>query len=180
MKTKRKPKPAQIKRLHMTAAWEILSTAEMVIEKYAGAPVPEHELANIYKGMAIPCIVSGVISSKQKWGVTISTITKDDNGTIYPAHEVAWRIDEPMTFADFMNGNPEIKVNRGGGLKTRWQGVAAEWLKMVDEDLEGLIAITAHATANCLAEVANWVDGPTRRLLAAQGAGNTKAWRVEA
>lgn len=150
---KRKQKQVAIKRQHLSAKWEILKTAEFVIEHFGDKPLPSHVLPHIYKGAAVPAILNGVIDSEQKWGVTIETVVQDDNGTEYPPHIVSWSIDEPLSFKDFMNGSDQVKVNRGGGLKTRWLGVGKEWIKMVDEDLSGLIAKTAWATANCLAKI---------------------------
>lgn len=149
---KRKPVKPVAKRMHMVAKWEILSTAEMIIEKYPNQPIPESVLADIYVGNAVPFVLAGFISSQQKWGVTIVTTARDDAGGTH-THEVSWRIDEPLSFKDFMNGNPAVKVNRGSGLKTRWLGVGQEWIKMVDEEMAGLIAVEAWATANCLAEL---------------------------
>lgn len=151
MKKRKSVKPVA-KRMHMVARWEILSTAEMITENYPDQPVPESVLPDIYAGNAVPSILFGYISSRQRWGVTIVTTARDDAGGLH-THEVAWRIDEPLSFKDFMNGNPAVKVNRGSGLKTRWLGVGQEWIKMVDEELAGLIAIEAWATANCLAEI---------------------------
>lgn len=38
-------------------------------------------------------------------------------------------------------------------LKLRWSGVSDQWIKAVDEDLKGLTAVSAWATATCTAMV---------------------------
>lgn len=146
------------KRVLHTAKWEILSTAEWIIENFPNnQPLTNAALMSIYKGNAVSAILTGKIASVQKWGVTIVTTAKDKDGNIH-THQCSWRVLEPMTFNDFMNGEGGHKINRGHGLKTRWLGVAKEWIKMVDSDLADMDAIEAHATANCLAQLK-----PTRK-----------------
>lgn len=141
------------KRVLHTAKWEILSTAEWIIENFPNnQPLTSAALSQIYDGNAVPAIQSGLIASIQKWGVTIVTTAKDKDGNIH-THQCSWRVLEPMTFNDFMNGEGGHKINRGHGLKTRWLGVAKEWIKMVDTDLADMDAIEAQATANCLAQL---------------------------
>ena len=152
MKKRKSIKPVGVKRKHLFAKWEIITATKYVDDNFPSGTVNDKCLLKIYQGNAVACILDGVIDSKQCWGVTILTTVKDDAGKTY-THEMTWRIPEPMTFNDFIKGNPDIKVNLGDGLRVRWSGVAQQWLKTVDEDLPGLTAVSAWATANCLAEI---------------------------
>ena len=149
---KRKPVKPVSKRMHMVAKWEILSTANYILEHFPNnVPISSKALMGIYQGAAVPCIVDGMIDEKQRWGVTILTTVRMPDGTTQP-HDVSWRIDEPMSFKDFMRGNPDIKVERGNGLKTRWIGVAEEWKRITKEEIpDDLVIVSAWATASCLA-----------------------------
>lgn len=141
------------KRVLHTAKWEILSTAEWIVENFPNnRPLTNAALMHVYDGNAVPAILKGTIASTQKWGLTIVTKAKDKEGNIH-THECSWRVMEAMTFNDFMNGEGGHKVNRGHGLKTRWLGVAKKWIKIVDTDLADMDAIEAQATANCLAQL---------------------------
>ena len=153
---KRKPVKPVAKRMHMVAKWEILSTADYILENFPNnAPLPDCALMAIYHGAAIPCILDGLIDEKQRWGVTILTTVRMPDGSLQP-HDVSWRIDELMSFKNFLKGNSEIKVNRGDGLKTRWLGVAQEWKRITDEDFTyDMEIVSAWATANCMAVLRN-------------------------
>ncbi|WP_156935688.1 hypothetical protein [Alkanindiges illinoisensis] len=145
-----------VQRKHLTAKWEILSVANYVLEHFPNnAPLPPKALMAIYQGAAVPCIQDGLIDEKQRWGVTILTTVRMPDGSLQP-HDVSWRIDEPISFKDFMRGNPDIKVERGNGLKTRWIGVAEEWKRITQEEIpDGLVIVSAWATANCMAVLRN-------------------------
>ena len=139
-------------KMHMTAKWEIISAAELVDEHYPNKQVPDSVLCEIYKGALVPAILSGAIESKQKWGVTIVTTAKAENGNTH-THEVSWSTDEPMTFTEFLRGKKEFSVNIGSGIRVPWKGINQQWIDMVDEDLADMTAISAWATANCLGTV---------------------------
>lgn len=139
-------------KMHMVAKFEIISLAEFVDTHYPDKQCPNNILCRLYKGAAVPAITSGFIDSTQTWGVTIVTTAKADNGDIH-THEVSWSTDEPMTFSEFLRGKKEFSVNIGSGLRVPWKGVNEQWLNMVDTDLKDMTAISAWATANCLAEV---------------------------
>ena len=153
---KRKPVKPVSKRMHMVAKWEILSTANYILEHFPNnVPISSKALMTIYQGPAVPCILDGLIDEKQRWGVTILTTVRMPDGSLQP-HDVSWRIDELMSFKNFLKGNSEIKVNRGDGLKTRWLGVAQEWKRITDEDFtDDMEIVSAWATANCMAVLRN-------------------------
>jgi hypothetical protein len=136
----------------MTAKFEIISMAEIVDEQYADMQVPNNVLCKLYKGAVVPAITSGAIESTQKWGVTIVTTAEADNGDIH-THEVSWSVDEAMTFTEFLRGKKDLSVNIGSGLRIPWKGINQQWTDMVDCDLADMTAITAWATANCMATV---------------------------
>lgn len=155
---KRKPvkSTSTVQRKHLTAQWELLSATQYILEHFPNnAPVTPKALMTIYQGPAVPCIQDGLIDEKQRWGVTILTTVRMPDGSLQP-HDVSWRIDEPISFKDFMRGNPDIKVDRGNGLKTRWIGVAEEWKRITKEEIpDDLVIVSAWATANCMAVLRN-------------------------
>ncbi|BBL21146.1 hypothetical protein [Acinetobacter radioresistens] len=67
-------------------------------------------------------------------------------------HEMEWSFNKPMSIKEVINGAKHIKVE-SDGIKTRWQGVSKQWLDAVDEDLKGLTAVSAWATATCVGMV---------------------------
>lgn len=151
---KRKPvkSTSTVQRKHLVAKWEILSATNYILEHFPNnAPLPPKALMAIYQGAAVPCIQDGLIDTKQRWGVTILTTVRMPDGSL-PTHEVSWHSGEPMSFRDFMSGNPEIKIDRGAGLRTRWLGVGKEWKRITDKDFTGdMKIVSAWATASCLA-----------------------------
>ena len=139
-------------KMHMTAVWELISSAELIDELFPDKQAPDSVLCDLYKGALVPAILSGAIESAQKWGVTIVTTAKANNGDIH-THEVSWSTDEPMTFTEFLRGKKEFSLNIGSGLRVPWKGINQQWIDIVDEDLPDMTAITAWATCNCLATI---------------------------
>ena len=139
-------------KMHMTAVWELISSAEYIDEHYPDKQAPDSVLCDLYKGALVPAILSGAIEPAQKWGVTIITTAKADNGDIH-THEVTWSTDEVMTFAEFLRGKKEYSLNIGSGLRVPWKGINQQWIQIVDDDLADMTAITAWATCNCLAKI---------------------------
>ena len=139
-------------KMHMTAKWEIISSMETIEERYPNMQAPDSFLCAMYHGALVPAVLSGAIEPAQKWGVTIVTTAKADNGDIH-THEVTWSTDETMTFAEFLRGKKEYSLNIGSGLRVPWKGINQQWIAIVDEDLADMTAITAWATCNCLATI---------------------------
>lgn len=137
---------------HLVAKFEIISSVEFIDKHYPDKQVPGSVLYEIYKGALVPAILSGAIEPAQKWGVTIVTTAKADNGDIH-THQVTWSTDETMTFAEFLRGKKEYSLNIGSGIRVPWKGINQQWIAMVDDDLADMTAITAWATCNCLATV---------------------------
>ena len=81
----------------------------------------------------------------------IKTTAKADDGTIHE-HEMEWSFNKLMSIKEVISGAKHIKVERDG-LKLRWSGVSDQWIKAVDEDLKGLTAVSAWATATCVGMV---------------------------
>ena len=136
---------------NLFAKWEIISTAEIVDNEYKGKPIDEAFFDRVYGGDFVRLYRDGRAEAKQVWSLNIITTAKDDEGMIH-THEVEWTFDKPMTIREVLGGAKHIKMN-SGGIKTRWAGVTKQWLDTVDQDLQGMDAIEAWATAKCTAMV---------------------------
>lgn len=145
----------------LTAKWEIIEAAEFV--ESLGRNPTEQELNQLYQGQFVPLLHEHRVDRKQIWSITIVTTAKADDGYIH-THEVTWNFDKPMSMAEVLRGAKHIKVNDKDGIKVRWTGVAKNWLKEVDSDLEGMTAMSAWATATCTALVEQ--RNPAASLLA--------------
>ena len=133
----------------LSATWEILSTAEYVEE--LDRDVNDDDLVKIYQGSFVPLFLAHRVDRKQIWNVVIKTTAKADDGTIHE-HEMEWSFNKLMSIKEVISGAKHIKVERDG-LKLRWTGVSDQWVKAVDEDLKGLTAVSAWATATCVGMV---------------------------
>ena len=133
----------------LSATWEILSTAEYVEE--LDRDVNDDDLVKIYQGSFVPLLLAHRVDRKQIWNVVIKTTAKADDGTIHE-HEMEWSFNKLMSIKEVISGAKHIKVERDG-LKLRWSGVSDQWIKAVDEDLKGLTAVSAWATATCVGMV---------------------------
>ena len=133
----------------LSATWEILSTAEYVEE--LDRDVNDDDLIKIYQGSFVPLLLAHRVDRKQIWNVVIKTTAKADDGTIHE-HEMEWSFNKLMSIKEVISGAKHIKVERDG-LKLRWSGVSDQWIKAVDEDLKGLTAVSAWATATCVGMV---------------------------
>lgn len=133
----------------LSATWEILSTAEYVEE--LDRDVNDDDLVKIYQGSFVPLFLAHRVDRKQIWNVVIKTTAKADDGTIHE-HEMEWSFNKLMSIKEVISGAKHIKVERDG-LKLRWSGVSDQWIKAVDQDLKGLTAVSAWATATCVGMV---------------------------
>lgn len=133
----------------LSATWEILSTAEYV--ESLDRDVNDDDLVKIYQGSFVPLFLAHRVDRKQIWNVVIKTTAKADDGTIHE-HEMEWSFNKLMSIKEVISGAKHIKVERDG-LKLRWSGVSDQWIKTVDEDLKGLTAVSAWATATCVGMV---------------------------
>ena len=133
----------------LSATWEILSTAEYV--EGLDRDVNDDDLVKIYQGSFVPLFLAHRVDRKQIWNVVIKTTAKADDGTIHE-HEMEWSFNKLMSIKEVISGAKNIKVERDG-LKLRWSGVSDQWIKAVDEDLKGLTAVSAWATATCVGMV---------------------------
>lgn len=133
----------------LSATWEILSTAEYVED--LDRDVNDDDLVKIYQGSFVPLFLAHRVDRKQIWNVVIKTTAKADDGTIHE-HEMEWSFNKLMSIKEVISGAKHIKVERDG-LKLRWSGVSDQWIKAVDEDLKGLTAVSAWATATCVGMV---------------------------
>ena len=133
----------------LSATWEILSTAEYVEE--LDRDVNDDDLVKIYQGSFVPLLLSNRVDRKQIWNVVIKTTAKADDGTTHE-HEMEWSFNKLMSIKEVISGAKHIKVELDG-LKIRWGGVSDQWVKAVDEDLKGLTAVSAWATATCVGMV---------------------------
>ena len=113
--------------------------------------VNDDDLVNIYQGSFVPLFLAHRVDRKQIWNVVIKTTAKADDGTIHE-HEMEWSFNKLMSIKEVISGAKHIKVERDG-LKLRWSGVSDQWVKTVDEDLKGLTAVSAWATATCVGMV---------------------------
>lgn len=133
----------------LSATWEILSTAEYVEE--LDRDVNDDDLVKIYQGSFVPLFLAHRVDRKQIWNVVIKTTAKADDGTIHE-HEMEWSFNKLMSIKEVISGAKHIKVERDG-MKLRWTGVSDQWVEAVDEDLKGLTAVSAWATATCVGMV---------------------------
>lgn len=133
----------------LSATWEILSTAEYV--ESLDRDVNDDDLVKIYQGSFVPLFLAHRVDRKQIWNVVIKTTAEADDGTIHE-HEMEWSFNKLMSIKEVISGAKHIKVERDG-LKLRWTGVSDQWVKTVDEDLKGLTAVSAWATATCVGMV---------------------------
>ena len=133
----------------LSATWEILTTAEYVEE--LDRDVNDDDLVKIYQGSFVPLLLAHRVDRKQIWNVVIKTTAKADDGTIHE-HEMEWSFNKLMSIKEVISGAKHIKVERDG-MKLRWSGVSDQWIKAVDEDLKGLTAVSAWATATCVGMV---------------------------
>ena len=133
----------------LSATGEILSTAEYV--ESLDRDVNDDDLVKIYQGSFVPLFLAHRVDRKQIWNVVIKTTAKADDGTIHE-HEMEWSFNKLMSIKEVISGAKHIKVERDG-LKLRWSGVSDQWIKAVDEDLKGLTAVSAWATAMCVGMV---------------------------
>ena len=133
----------------LSATWEILSTAEYV--EGLDRNVNDDDLVKIYQGSFVPLFLAHRVDRKQIWNVVIKTTAKADDGTIHE-HEMEWSFNKLMSIKEVISGAKHIKVERDG-MKLRWSGVSDQWIKTVDEDLKGLTAVSAWATATCVGMV---------------------------
>ena len=133
----------------LSATWEILSTAEYV--ESLDRDVNDDDLVKIYQGSFVPLFLAHRVDRKQIWNVVIKTTAKADDGTIHE-HEMEWSFNKLMSIKEVISGAKHIKVERDG-LKLHWSGVSDQWIKAVDEDLKGLTAVSAWATATCVGMV---------------------------
>lgn len=133
----------------LSATWEILTTAEYVEE--LDRDVNDDDLVKIYQGSFVPLFLAHRVERKQIWNVVIKTTAKADDGTIHE-HEMEWSFNKLMSIKEVISGAKHIKVERDG-MKLRWSGVSDQWVKTVDEDLKGLTAVSAWATATCVGMV---------------------------
>ena len=133
----------------LSATWEILTTAEYV--EGLDRDVNDDDLVKIYQGSFVPLFLAHRVDRKQIWNVVIKTTAKADDGTIHE-HEMEWSFNKLMSIKEVISGAKHIKVERDG-MKLRWTGVSDQWIKAVDEDLKGLTAVSAWATATCVGMV---------------------------
>lgn len=133
----------------LSATWEILSTAEYVEE--LDRDVNDDDLVKIYQGSFVPLFLAHRVDRKQIWNVVIKTTAKADDGTIHE-HEMEWSFNKLMSIKEVISGAKHIKVERNFK-PSRWSGVSDQWIKEVDEDLKGLTAVSAWATATCVGMV---------------------------
>lgn len=143
----------------LSATWEILATAEYV--ESLNRTVSDDDLKFIYQGEFVPLLLDQRVERKQVWNVVIKTTAKSDDGEIHK-HEMEWKFDKPMSIKEVIDGAKHIKVDQCG-IKTRWRGVAKQWIDAVDHDLKDMTAVSAWATATCTAIVER--ENPAVRLM---------------
>ncbi|MCK4081340.1 hypothetical protein [Acinetobacter radioresistens] len=134
---------------NLYAEWEVISMAEWL--EGLGRNPTNDELIATYKGNFFPLYLNRQVDKKQIWTLTIQTTLQGDDGSTHE-HEMEWSFNKPMSIKEVINGAKHIKVE-SDGIKTRWQGVSKQWLDAVDEDLKGLTAVSAWATATCVGMV---------------------------
>lgn len=109
--------------------WEILSSAELILTLPANAPVPREMMFRIYSGNGLQLMLNNAVP--RKWGVTIETKAKHDNGEIHTL-KLSYKPDSEMYLSELING------------------VKSAWFDDCDTALAGMTAISAHAVARCL------------------------------
>lgn len=139
---------------HYQLRWNIFDAQE-IVEKYeselgCGAEkMPYIVLKDIYSGSLLSAIYFEKIENNQRYGVTFFADidkTNGERGTV----EIGYRIDDKMKLSELINGNPDVKVNKGGFTVKGWRGAKDEWLAEMDRDFKDCTCHNAWAVANCL------------------------------
>lgn len=63
-------------KMHMTAVWELISSAEYIDEHYPDKQAPDSVLCELYKGALVPAILSGAIEPAQNGALLSSRLRK--------------------------------------------------------------------------------------------------------
>ena len=139
---------------HYSLRWNIFNAVE-VVEQYEQTTgnmrgnIPYIWLRKIYSGSLLEALQFGRIENNQQYGVTfIADIEKPngERGTV----EISYRIDDKMKLSDLINGNPNVKVNKGGFTIKGWRGAKDEWLNEIESNFKDCTCHDAWAVANCL------------------------------
>lgn len=109
--------------------WEILSSAELISKLPPTAKVPLTMIMQIYSGNGLRLIIGD--AKPRKWGVTIETKAKAEDGCVHTV-SMNYSPDDVLYLSELMNG------------------VKHAWIDRMDEILNGMDAISAHAVARCL------------------------------
>lgn len=159
MELKMKRKKAQkVKAIHYQATWDIIHALEVVEEwekRHGGIAekLPYIEQCKIYKGNLLPAIHFGKIGTYQNYGVKFYCefyINSDPDNII--KYTNSYRIKEPMTIKELIDGCERVNVDMGNGLTVKgWKGASHAWLDEIGHDFgHDITWIKATAEANCL------------------------------
>lgn len=115
----------------VTAIWDVIKVAEKVDRLYPNRPVPEEILPLLYSGNAVRLIMNRRIKSAQKWGITIDTVAKADDGTTHN-YQLAFRVNEATSLSQL------VPI------------VFQKYFDSADVDLKDMECVSAIATARAL------------------------------
>lgn len=139
---------------HYQLKWDIFKAVD-VVEEYENKTgdksgnIPYMWLRKIYTGTLLEALQFGKIKNNQKYGVTFYSDLEKPNGE-RGVVEISIKIDDKMKLSELINGNPDVKVNKGGFKIKGWRGAKDEWLSIMDKDYSDCECRGAWAVANCL------------------------------
>lgn len=94
---------------------------------------PESVVYEVYHGDLIICLKNLLIPLDQEWFLGV-----DCHLFNYETEEVFTipvQFETPlMSFNEFRFGSDSVKINRGGGIKTRWKGIMIELNDIIESD----------------------------------------------
>lgn len=143
-----------MKAKHYQLNWNIFKAVDVVeqYEKHTGdtsGNISYVWLRKIYTGTLLEALQFGKIKNNQKYGVKFCADMEKPNGE-RGVVEISIKIDDKMKLSELINGNPDVKVNKGGFKVKGWRGAKGEWLSIMDSDYSDCECHDAWAVANCL------------------------------
>lgn len=152
---KRKP-TTKPKATHYQVKWDIIESLEIIeaYEKQHGKVenIPYSVQKKMYQGNLLDAVHFGKISPLQSYGVKfmVRFSVGDDPTIIY--YERSFRIREPMTLKELIDGCSRVDVDMGDGITVKgWKGASRAWLDDLEREYgNDILWHMAKAEANCM------------------------------
>lgn len=141
---------------HYQLKWNLFESVKLVeeyVKVHGEKPIPFTFLRKLYSGNLLHVMEHALIGKYQRYGVTFfSKLELKQGGECIV--ERGFRIDEPMSLTELIDGKDACYVSHGNGLKTKgWVGAKDAWVKMMDSEYPDDLCVDAWAVANCLVRV---------------------------